>query len=105
MPEGPEVKIVSDYLNKKLKQKKITSFSYCSQPYKIKYGKVSTYGKIAKKVGTSPRYVGNVCGQNKLLLIIPCHRVIRSDGKLGGFSGKGGIKLKKRLLNLEKHVS
>ena len=72
---------------------------------KIKYGKVSTYGEIAKKVGTSPRYVGNVCGQNKLLLIIPCHRVIRSDGKLGGFSGRGGIKLKKRLLSLEKHVS
>ena len=72
---------------------------------KIKYGKVSTYGEIAKKVGTSPRYVGNVCGQNKLLLIIPCHRVIRSDGKLGGFSGRGGIKLKKKLLNLEKHVS
>ena len=72
---------------------------------KIKYGKISTYGEIAKKVGTSPRYVGNVCGQNKLLLIIPCHRVIRSNGKLGGFSGRGGIKLKKRLLNLEKHVS
>ena len=72
---------------------------------KIKYGKVSTYGEIAKKVGTSPRYVGNVCGQNKLLLIIPCHRVIRSDGKLGGFSGRGGIKLKKRLLNLEQNVS
>ena len=72
---------------------------------KIKYGKVSTYGEIAKKVGTSPRYVGNVCGQNKLLLIIPCHRVIRSDGKLGGFSGRGGIKLKKRLLNLEQSVS
>ena len=71
---------------------------------KIKYGKVSTYGEIAKKVGTSPRYVGNVCGQNKLLLIIPCHRVIRSDGKLGGFSGRGGIKLKNRLLNLEKNV-
>tara|TARA_B000000475_G_scaffold132914_1_gene107151 strand:- start:6 stop:446 length:441 start_codon:yes stop_codon:yes gene_type:complete len=72
---------------------------------KIKYGKVSTYGEIAKKVGTSPRYVGNVCGQNKLLLIIPCHRIIRSDGKLGGFSGRGGIKLKKRLLNLEQSVS
>ena len=71
---------------------------------KIKYGKVSTYGEIAKKVGTSPRYVGNVCGQNKLLLIIPCHRIIRSNGKLGGFSGRGGIKLKKRLLNLEKNV-
>ncbi len=72
---------------------------------KIKYGKVSTYGEIAKKVGTSPRYVGNVCGQNKLLLIIPCHRVIRSDGNLGGFSGRGGIKFKKRLLNLEQNVS
>ena len=72
---------------------------------KIQYGKVSTYGEIAKKVGTSPRYVGNVCGQNKLLLIIPCHRVIRSDGKLGGFSSRGGIKLKKRLLKLEQSVS
>ena len=70
---------------------------------KIKYGTVSSYGQIAKKVGTSPRYVGNVCGQNKLLLIIPCHRVIRSDGKLGGFSGRGGINLKKRLLKLEQH--
>ena len=71
---------------------------------KIKYGKVSTYGQIAKKVGTSPRYVGNVCGQNKLLLIIPCHRVIKGDGSLGGFSGLGGIKLKKKLLNLEANV-
>ena len=71
---------------------------------KIKYGEVTTYGLIAKKVGTSPRYVGNVCGQNKLLLIIPCHRVIRSDGKLGGFSGRGGIKLKKKLLSLEQNA-
>ena len=71
---------------------------------KIKYGKVSTYGQIAKKVGTSPRYVGNVCGQNKLLLIIPCHRVIKGNGSLGGFSGLGGIKLKKKLLNLEANV-
>ena len=68
----------------------------------IKYGSTKTYGDIAKILKTSPRYVGNVCGQNNHLLIIPCHRVVRSDGSLGGFSGLGGIKLKMKLLNLEK---
>ena len=68
---------------------------------KIPYGKTKSYGEIAKIVKTSPRYVGNVCGQNKHLLIIPCHRVIRTDGTLGGFSGTGGLHLKKRLLKLE----
>ena len=68
---------------------------------KIGYGTTKTYGDIAKKLNTSPRYVGNVCGQNNHLLVIPCHRVIRSDGTLGGFSGLGGIKLKQKLLKLE----
>ena len=68
---------------------------------KIPYGKTKSYGEIAKIVKTSPRYVGNVCGQNKHLLLIPCHRVIRTDGTLGGFSSFGGLVLKKRLLNLE----
>ena len=69
----------------------------------IQYGKTKTYGEIAKKLKLSPRHVGKICGQNKLLLIIPCHRVIRSDGQLGGFSAKGGISLKKKLLNFEKN--
>ena len=68
---------------------------------KIPYGSTKTYGEIAKKIKTSPRYVGNVCGQNKHLLVVPCHRVVRSDGTLGGFSGPGGVKAKKKLLKRE----
>ena len=68
---------------------------------KIPHGKTKSYGEIARAVKTSPRYVGNVCGQNKHILIIPCHRVIRTDGSLGGFSSRGGLSLKKRLLDKE----
>ena len=69
---------------------------------KIKCGNTKSYGEIAKKFGISPRYVGRICGQNNLILLIPCHRVVRTDGKLGGFSAKGGILLKQKLLNFEK---
>jgi len=68
----------------------------------IKYGKTKSYLTIAKKTKLSPRYVGKICGQNNLLLFIPCHRVIRSDGKIGGFSAPKGIKTKKQLIELEK---
>ena len=68
----------------------------------IEFGKTKTYGEIAKKYKLSPRHIGKICGQNKLLLLIPCHRVIRKDGSLGGFSSFGGIKIKKKLLDFEK---
>ena len=68
---------------------------------KIKIGKTKSYGEIAKKFKLSPRHVGKICGQNKIPLVIPCHRVIRSDGTMGGFSAPGGIFLKKKLLNFE----
>ena len=68
---------------------------------KIKFGKTKSYGQIAKKYKLSPRHVGKICGQNKIVLAIPCHRVVRSDGKMGGFSGIGGINLKRKLLNFE----
>ena len=70
---------------------------------KIKFGETKTYGDIAKKYKLSPRYIGKICGQNKIVLVIPCHRVIRSDSTLGGFSSPGGIKLKKKLLDFEKN--
>ena len=68
---------------------------------RIKLGQTKTYGEIAKKYKLSPRHVGKICGQNKLLLSIPCHRVIRSDGNLGGFTSIGGVKLKKKILQFE----
>ena len=67
----------------------------------IKFGKTKTYGEIAKKYKLSPRHVGKICGQNKIVLAIPCHRVVRSDGSMGGFSSKGGIALKEKLLDFE----
>ena len=69
---------------------------------KIKKGETKSYGQIAKKLRISPRYVGRVCGENRHILVIPCHRVIGSDGSLTGFSANGGINLKRRLIQFEK---
>jgi len=69
---------------------------------KIKLGKTKSYGEIAKKFKLSPRHVGKICGQNKIAIAIPCHRVVRSDGSMGGFSSRGGIILKKKILDFEK---
>ena len=84
----------------------IREFSFNTSPLdeliKIELGNTKTYGEIAKKYKLSPRHVGKICGQNKIAIAIPCHRVIKSDGTLGGYSGIGGIKLKNKLLKFEK---
>jgi|TARA_Y100000031_G_C8184669_1_gene368329 methylated-DNA-[protein]-cysteine S-methyltransferase len=72
-----------------------------SELRKIRPGQTKTYGEIAKKFKLSPRYIGKICSQNKIVLVIPCHRVIRSDGSMGGFSSAGGISLKQKLLDFE----
>ena len=61
---------------------------------KIPYGETRTYKDIAIAIGkpNSSRAVANACGKNPHVPQIPCHRVIRSDGKLGGYSGAGGVK-------------
>ena len=74
-----------------------------NQLKKIKVGKTKSYGEIARKYKLSPRYVGKICSQNKLLLLVPCHRVIKTDGGLGGFSSVGGVKLKKKILEFEQN--
>ena len=70
---------------------------------KIPKGQTKTYKDIALalKKPKSSRAVANACGKNPLLIEIPCHRVIRSDGKLGGYRGKGGMKQKRKLLKEE----
>ena len=70
---------------------------------KIPRGKVKTYSEVAKSIGKplAVRAVANAIGKNPLVPQIPCHRVIRSDGSLGGYSGKGGIKTKRLLLKKE----
>ena len=67
---------------------------------KIPKGSVKTYKEIASILGkpNSSRAVANACAKNPLIKEIPCHRVIRSDGFLGGYSGKGGVKKKSELL-------
>tara|TARA_Y100000992_G_scaffold288363_1_gene242002 strand:- start:530 stop:808 length:279 start_codon:yes stop_codon:yes gene_type:complete len=71
---------------------------------KIPKGKVKTYKEVAIAINKpkSARAVANACAQNPYAPKIPCHRVIRSDGSLGGYSGNGGIKKKLRLLRSEK---
>ena len=70
----------------------------------IPKGTTKTYKQvaIAIKKPKSARAVANACGKNPYAPKIPCHRVIRSDGGLGGYSGRGGIKTKLRLLRSEK---
>jgi methylated-DNA-[protein]-cysteine S-methyltransferase len=66
----------------------------------IACGQVRTYGWVAEHVGRprAGRAVGSALAANPLPLIIPCHRVIRGDGGLGGFSASSGVLLKRRLL-------
>ena len=70
----------------------------------IPKGSVKTYKEvaIAIKYPKSARAVANACAKNPYAPKIPCHRVIRSDGLLGGYSGRGGVRTKLRLLRSEK---
>ena len=70
---------------------------------KIPKGKVKSYKQVAIGINSpkSARAVANACAKNPYAPKIPCHRVIRTNGALGGYSGKGGIKTKKTLLKEE----
>jgi methylated-DNA-[protein]-cysteine S-methyltransferase len=101
---------IRQFLNKK--RKKLTfktnvtgsknQLKIWRQIKKIPYGKCVSYKDISKQTKIHPRLVGKICGENSLPLYIPCHRIIRSDGSLGGYSARGGISLKKKLLKIER---
>ena len=70
---------------------------------KIPYGETRTYKDLAVAIGrpNSSRAVANACAQNPYAPAVPCHRVVRSDGSLGGYSADGGMERKRELLDME----
>ena len=70
---------------------------------KIPAGQTMTYGEIAKRLGVphESREVGQALGKNPIAIIVPCHRVLGADGKMGGFSANGGVSTKRRMLEIE----
>ena len=71
----------------------------------IPFGETLTYGDIAKSIGSAPRAVGGACGRNPIPIIIPCHRIVGTGGKLTGFSGGEGVETKIQLLRMEEAIS
>jgi methylated-DNA-[protein]-cysteine S-methyltransferase len=70
---------------------------------RVPRGEVITYGALARAIGQpkAARAVGRALGSNPIPIVIPCHRVLASDGSLGGYSGRGGVRTKADLLRLE----
>lgn len=67
----------------------------------IPFGATRTYGDVAAELGTAARALGSACGRNPIPIIIPCHRVLATNGGLGGYSGMDGVETKQFLLRLE----
>ncbi|MFH0870206.1 MAG: MGMT family protein [archaeon] len=89
----------------KAKSQKVSSFQMkvYSVVSKIPLGKVTTYGAIAKKLGASPRAVGQALRKNPFAPEVPCHRVVGSGGRIGGFKGKScGKAIAEKISLLEK---
>lgn len=72
----------------------------CSE---IEYGSTGSYKSLSERVGRpgGARAVGNAMGRNPFPIVVPCHRVVKSDGSLGGYSGPGGVDFKRQLLEME----
>ena len=96
-------KKITKTINKKSCRGTKFQLAVWSEIAKIKSGTTKTYSEIANLLGRpkSARAVANACGKNPLPIIRPCHRVICSNGEIGGYSINGGAALKKALLKCE----
>lgn len=112
-PAGPVLERARDLLDAYFEGKKV-DFDLPLDPYgtpfqkkvwqalaRIPFGATRTYGELAQELGTSPRALGSACGRNPLPILIPCHRILASNGGLGGYSGLDGVDTKRFLLRLE----
>ncbi len=108
MPEEMHLQL-SEYFNK---ERQVFDFEYevdgtgfqkkvWKALLNIPYGTTKTYKDIAEEVGSHPRAIGGAVGANPVPILIPCHRVIGSSGKMTGFSAGDGISTKEFLLKLE----
>jgi len=68
---------------------------------RIPYGRTSSYADMARALDSGPRAIGGACAKNPLPIIIPCHRVLASGQRIGGYSSPGGLDTKRFLLQLE----
>ena len=67
----------------------------------IPYGETRSYGELARALGATAQDIGQACGGNPLPIVIPCHRVMAAEGRVGGYSGGRGVETKLKLLTLE----
>ncbi len=97
--------VVEDFLDVSIDLRQRTPFQrrVIQQCRRIPSGETITYGELARLAGSprAARAVGNTMASNRIPLVIPCHRVVASNGKLGGFSAPEGISMKRRLLGQE----
>jgi methylated-DNA-[protein]-cysteine S-methyltransferase len=68
---------------------------------RIPYGRTSSYADMARALDSGPRAIGGACARNPIPIIIPCHRVLASGARIGGYSSPGGTDTKRFLLQLE----
>ena len=114
-PGGAETKLLKEaktqldaYFTRKLKNFKLpivmkgSAFQRAvwDRMIHIPYGETLTYGMVARELDSGPRAVGMACGTNPIPIIVPCHRILGSNG-LGGYSGGSGLDTKRLLLRLE----